>query len=215
MEWNLIPEVYYDLIGRIIPGMLLLLTVIIVILGPVGAIDLFLGGSVSLNAWLAILFLLASYVTAIVLANVWGMASDFVSRILRVMFRKGKPPLHANQDNGIDEWAVFFYKLRKRAPSEASRLLKLQAEQNMCDVLITGLSLLWLVNLWIWLSEPLDISNDRFWLLIGILLSFFSFWRWRGSLKVVYDDTLVTLRHVMNEMKDFESNSTPKSGSNP
>jgi len=174
LDLGVIPEVFYDLIGRIMPGILILFCVSLVVVGPIEVSRFVLWNTLDLNIWMALIGIVISYFIAIVLTNIW----DFFYE--KIISRK-------KYNDKKDGDSVDFNIILKQDPGLASRLIKLSAEQNMCKAMIVGLTILSIINLWIWFSGSSIEFDDRFWLIIGFLISILSFLEWLHQLKNRYD----------------------------
>src|SRR6185369_3281235 len=123
MNWDLIPEVFFDLIARVLPGSLFLIGGLAVQLGPEELVRVSGQALPSANAASLLLFVLLAYFVGILLKGIWEfLAARVTPRV--AADRTDDRPLSDD-----------ILTIREQIPSGASRLLKLQAEKNMCEVL--------------------------------------------------------------------------------
>jgi hypothetical protein len=193
VNWGVIPEVFFDIIGRIVPGTLLILAAIAVSLGPGSAIARVADTPRSLGVATLLILAILAYFTAIVTKQIW----DWVYGLLLVI-RRGK---QSAEQTLVDDVFVTIYEARSELPAEGYRLLKIQAEKNLCEVMITGLILLLPLNLWLlWLGP--DPDNGRLVLAAAMLLSILACWSWRRTLDAIYQECLRELRDILGRKHD-------------
>ncbi len=188
MNWSLVPEVFFDLIARVVPGSLFLVGAFAVHLGPPRFARVLAETLPSANLAFLLLFGLLAYFVAIVLKEVWDLGLAIARR------RVGDS--HSRSDP--------FLSIRQRIPSEASRLLKLQAEKNMCEVLVPGLAILLLGNVWKIAAAPSGDLRERIGLAAILLVSGLACWRWRQSLERLYRCGLNILENMGEEKRTDE-----------
>jgi hypothetical protein len=188
MDWSLIPEVFFDLIARVVPGSLFLVGAFAVHLGPTGFAGVVVEKLPDTNLAFLLLFGLLAYFVAIVLKEVWDLGPAIARR------RVGDDRLRSDP----------FLSIRKRIPAEALRLLKLQAEKNMCEVLVPGLAVLLYCDAWKIAAGPSGDLRERIALATVIIVSGFACWRWRQSLERLYRCGLMTLENLIEEKRADE-----------
>jgi hypothetical protein len=174
MNWGLIPEIFYDVIGRVMPGSLLIVIGVIVVVGPTTAFKSIPSKLPEISVSILLFIALASYFVAVVVKEMW----DFV---------KAPNPKKRNQTDWDDPK---LYTIRRLQPQEAARLLKIQAEKNFCQVLIPGLGILLLVDLVLLWHEPATSFKERIWVFFGMLIPLIACWSWLGSLEILYESNL-------------------------
>jgi len=142
---GLIPQVYYDVIARIIPGFAVGVTAYLAYAGPRPALDgllSFLSAVArSASATLVVVGLvgIASYLLGIMLS---GVAHSFgLRQRLDMLAKRGVDA----QNQGPAEIATYD-RIRWENADVGDRLTKVRAECRMCDTLISGWSILILVN---------------------------------------------------------------------
>jgi len=131
-----IPQVYFDIIGRVIPGTLIMGLAWIAVHGPKGFWK-------SLNDWLdgskvttiivaTVLFILTSYTLAILIWCVW-------SCVITKIFEDSKANEKIYWDN--KEFRRKYEKLKYYNTAAGNRVTKLKAQIHMAETLFIGLPL--------------------------------------------------------------------------
>jgi hypothetical protein len=72
---EVVPQVSYEIVGRIIPGIIVILSLVVAVMGPTQAV-MYLDKTVihpdpALSGWAAVLMIIAAYILAFVLDGVW------------------------------------------------------------------------------------------------------------------------------------------------
>jgi membrane protein implicated in regulation of membrane protease activity len=179
MKWELIPEVFFDVIGRVVPGALLLLGVVLIYQGPSTSLEALTRGLPEASTESVLVFALVGYFMSVLLEQFW----TFSKRVEEDERFRGSDP---------------FLGIRERMPVEGARLLKLQAEKNLCEVLIPGLVILAVANAWTIVSELGPGTRNERALLLGLMVvAATAFWRWRASLQKRYDNDLRGLHETL------------------
>jgi len=171
--WNLIPQAFYDLLARIVPGAVLIIAAACTFFGP-GAVAAFVFASPDSERLFAVgpmlLWALASYITGLVLTELWeltfGRLSEEARRNNEHEWRRecleehnrlrcgnGGEPLSITPAQ-FPRTSVMRDHLRHVASSDAARLLKSRAERRLCQVLILGLAGLAILNIRYLLVRP-------------------------------------------------------------
>jgi len=191
---SLVPQIFYDLIARVIPGVVLFITGYLCILGPREAIRSMISVPSNQNPFNFTMILLAiilSYVLGFILSELWSStfgkiknkkAGEKTKKQMRSCLAEydrmrkflggheldlryeGLPSIYAMHDH-----------LRLYSVSEAYRLLKLQAEERLCEVLFIGFILLAIINPCYYFAEGFLL--DRALLEVALLVAIYSFWR--------------------------------------
>jgi hypothetical protein len=182
MSWGLVPEIFFDLIARVVAGSLVLLCSGLVYFGPERSYELLVSTVPSANLASLLLFAVVAYFVAIILSQVWDAS-------VSVLPKKA----HADGANPDDIFVV-----RARAPDEAARLLKIQAEKNLCQVVVSGFGILLVVEVWLLLTgTEKPVIGERIAVLVGMAVTIALCWRWRASLDSLYNEGLATLRRLV------------------
>jgi len=176
MNWGLIPEIFFDVIGRVIPGCLLIMAAILVGLGPSRSLELILTTSSAMTISSLLLLVLCSYFVAVVMKQVW--------EAIRA--------LKTSKEQVTTEIDIILHNIGRSLPAEAAKLLKIQAEKNFCEVLIAGLGVLLPIQLWLLWS-----GSMAYWLFWAIVLSILACWRWRGDLEELHQKSVERLRPLL------------------
>jgi hypothetical protein len=173
---SLIPQVFFDIIARVIPGVFLLSVFIITYLGFTDYWCMFkewLGPSADQKSQLpsaTILFLLsfvAAYILSIVL---WGLRFG-----IHLFLWRNKSAIDCETGIKFDEnYTRELYKkdicIVKRSNREAgSRITKIKAEIHMTMTISTGLIIAFFTNIIILYS---DFSLERIWMCIILIIMF-------------------------------------------
>jgi hypothetical protein len=216
MDWGLIPEIFYDTVGRIVPGLFIIIVSIFLFLGPSEAVEYLLLQLADASIWTFLFLALFSYVIAIIMKQPWEVA---------ILIRGWQEERKANakkSETGIGEGVsteetsesssdtsgflqddLILQYLRLKHPSEAYRLLKLQAEKNFCEVLITGLSILCLFSILTMLVSNKRLIEDVY-LLVGMVICLLSCVTWRKSLEEVYIRELGVVRSFIASLQTMK-----------
>jgi hypothetical protein len=159
---ELVPQISYDIIGRIIPGIIVIFSLIIATLGPTSAlvhIDAWvIHPDPPLSGWAVVLFIVAGYTMAVILAGI---------RHFPGLFRRPRDERYEpNLENPSE--SLKYDAIRVKSPKAGAQHTKLSAEINQAGVLVVGWAISAAINLY-----PLIIgfSPDRFWLEIALVIS--------------------------------------------
>ncbi|MCK4766621.1 MAG: hypothetical protein KAW12_30795 [Candidatus Aminicenantes bacterium] len=140
-----IPQLFYDLIARVIPGAILLGLTFYILEGSKKLVDGFKAGcSLSFSSILGILFL--SYVVGTLLGGVWFLILDsklFKSKgkniedIITDQIKTNKVYIDTNKLKTPETSFIYEY-IKIFNPPAGARIAKLKAERDMCGILIIG-----------------------------------------------------------------------------
>lgn len=195
--WNLIPQVFYDLYARVIPGALLLASTILVFFEPEKAINILFtpveGKLFAVGFFL--LWLLISYFCGFVINQLSELTIGVLTKKRDKVVEKNKQAKCLLEHNGLlrslgqpvltikAEELPQAYRMREHirhvAPDEAARLLKVRAEWRMCQVLFLGFILLMIPNT-IFLIMQYGISR----IILEIFLIILSIICWYASIRL-------------------------------
>lgn len=198
MPLSLVPQVFYDLIARVIPGFVLIMMWYLTILGPNKAIDTIITissepGQSVFSFWSFAMLVILSYVLGFVLDELRSLTFGRIRRqSLKRKRRKyvesciahdskirkcfGGPALELeNQD--LPPLHTIHDHLRLHSQSEAYRLLKLRAEARLSEVIFTGFSPLPLINILFWYKDSKLLMLDRMVLELVLIIAMIAFWR--------------------------------------
>ncbi len=164
MNLTWIPQFFMDVLGRIVPGALVIMAGVIVVTGFEHSVDLLFGqGEYALSFQALVVFAVVSYFVGFAIGQLWNMtAGRFIAHRLKtirteckekcliahnkVLVAQGKEPLTLEAAE-LPAVYVLHDHLRLSAPDQASRLLKLRSECRLCHVIILGFGALAVLNL--------------------------------------------------------------------
>jgi len=184
---SVIPQIFYDLIARITPGLVVIMTGLFVWRGDQATAQ----DVASISNWFAkdstpvtlILFalLFAAYILAFMLDGIWWLLpKKFSSKLsLEGESKHVKEILSDFEilDSNFDATnyqfpsiALRYDAVRLRDANAGARLAKLRAELHMCRVLILGLSILGVLNLgkFYWSGFNCITSISEFVIIVGV-----------------------------------------------
>jgi hypothetical protein len=183
MTWDLIPEAFFDFIARLVPGSLFLVGALAVYFGPQASAEVLVSTLPAANLAALLLFGLLAYFASIVLKEIWEIGTQIVGAA-----RDGAP-------------SVPILSIRSQMPAECSWLLKLQAEKSICEVLVPGVVILFLANLWLIATGSSAQTTERIALAFVLLISVVACWRWRKSLERFYCEGMIIVERLSKGRK--------------
>ena len=164
--WSFVPQLFYDFLARIVPGVILMATAVLVVLGPASGVRRLVYPSASAN-----FYALGPLALLLVGAYLLGLLSgELCRKYFRWRFKArydaiddkckeralaehnaaltglGKPALSIGVSQ-LPNVAVMRDHIREVNPANAARLLKVRAEKRLCEVLALGFLGLALLNL--------------------------------------------------------------------
>ena len=194
MKFDWIPNVFFDLLGRVAPGALVLLTATAIVVGPAPLLDVVKSGAIqkSLSGLLpTCAVILLSYFVGVCLSEIWNHT---IARLYKNRARRRRANIRtrrldehlrleklidgdavlATKEEDLPDIFVMYDHLREEGSANATRLLKLRSEERFYDVVSCGLSILLPVDIFYLF---VDYRDDRLILLIlmiaAIILSYF------------------------------------------
>jgi MFS family permease len=165
---EVVPQIGYDIIGRIIPGVIVIFGLIIAILGPTQALAVIdawvIHPDPPLSGWAVVLVIIAGYALAVILAGIWY--------ILKPLFRSGKKK---NQDADKEyrpdpenpPFSLQYNAIREKSPKAGARIVKLSAETTLGRVLAVGWSFCAIINVYFLIA---GFSLARLWLEVAFIV---------------------------------------------
>jgi hypothetical protein len=161
-----IPQVFYDLIGRIIPGCLLLIIACLIFPEPSTLRELFSattltttsGSTTSVSTFdisTSVLFF-AGFVASYMLGALLGGIAEVTNPDV---WKRNKAQLTTKREN--DTSYVYDY-IQFQRPDIGARIAKLSAERHMCRVVLVG-SIILIIGYPI--ASPLTFSDTLFWVI--------------------------------------------------
>ncbi len=161
---NVVPQIFYDLIARIVPATCILiftlLTIVLFAGGDEGAMISFFGSeefkiSNYLNLWTALCFIVLAYLLSLILK----LPSEWLSelKMMRKLFfvkeqtvdleRYMEEKEKVNEHKPVPEPWKLFSIVRIKLPDEGYRLLKMLAEVRLCEMTFLGFLILAITNI--------------------------------------------------------------------
>jgi hypothetical protein len=191
--WTLIPQLFYDFLARIVPGAVLIVVTAFVVSTPASNIDLLLTshfGDKTVAFTRLLWGGLGAYLIGFLLSQMWltmmprrlkdrltnveaECKQDRLAEHNRVLVALGYPSENI-QPEDLPQAFVMREQLRLVVPNEALRLLKVRAERRICQILMIGLSILFLVNL---VYFTFDFGTDRILLELIFVVAVFLCWK--------------------------------------
>lgn len=164
---ELVPQISFDIIGRITPAMVVIFSLTVTALGPIQAfthIDAWIiHPDPPLSGWAVVLFIVVAYILAIILSGIW----NFQDLFRRPSYKGYKPDL---KDPSV---SLQYDAVRLESPKAGARNTKLSAEMSQAEVLIVGWFISAAINLYFLIAA---FSLERLWLemilVVGIVGAF-------------------------------------------
>jgi len=155
-----VPQIGYDFIARIIPGTLLIFSLITAALGPARALTTIdawvIHPDTPPSGWGVILFVLSGYILSLLLTGMWYLLKP----LLRLAQKK-----EDEKENVI--FTLPYDMIREKMPRTGARLVKLSAEMRLGGSLAVGWSICAAINTYFLIS---DFSLDRLWLEVALIV---------------------------------------------
>jgi hypothetical protein len=192
---SLVPQIFFDIIARLVPGSVMIGVILIAAMGPQGFwnhMDLVLNkpsDSYPSIFLIGALGLALSYVLAIILFGFWGLLSKPFERL---------PIIKKLAESRESDHAARYDFIRHNDASAGSRIAKIKAEEHMTSVLSVGFILSFFINL-------IRVSGLSDWprLILGLALFIFII----GTFGAMYHFYIVGGKAVKNhsDMLGFKS----------
>ncbi len=192
---EVVPQVSYEIVGRIIPGTIVILSLVVVAMGPTQAV-MYLDEAVihpdpALSGWAVVLMIIAAYILAFVLDGVW--------QIPACVRRRGEKP--RQPDLQAPSTSLKFDVVNQELPKAGAWLTKLYAETNTTQVLITGWVVSAAINIYFLVTA---FSVERLWLEIGLIAGTMGAVAARNSITTTREDSLENLWVLLQERTSVE-----------
>jgi hypothetical protein len=157
---EIVPQVSYEIVGRIIPGIVVILSLVVVAMGPTQAVT-YLDEAVihpdpALSGWAVVLMVIAAYILAFVLDGVWQIPVC----VNRWREKPSQPNLQTPSPR------LKFDIVNQKYPKAGAWLTKLYAETNATQMLIVGWVLSATINTYYLVTT---FSVERLWLEVGLI----------------------------------------------
>jgi hypothetical protein len=158
---EVIPQISFDIIGRIIPGITVIVILIIAFAGPNQALILLdnaiIHPETTLRGWAIVLFLILAYVLAIILEGIWQIP-ECISHLR-------KEPYEPNLEH--PERSLKIDIVNQKLPKAGAWFTKVDAEMYLTKVLITGWFIGLVINLYMLVTE---FSLERLWVEVALIV---------------------------------------------
>jgi hypothetical protein len=192
---EVVPQVSYEIVGRIIPGIAVILSLVLATMGPTQAM-VYLDETVihpdpALSGWAAVLMIIAAYILAFVLDGVW--------QIPACVRRRGEKPRRS--DPKAPSSSLKFDVVNQELPKAGAWLTKLYAETNTTQVLIIGWMVSAAINIYFLVTA---FSVERLWLEIGLAAGTIGAVAVRNSISTTRDVSLENLWVLLQERTSVE-----------
>lgn len=158
---DVVPQIGYDFISRIIPGTILIFSLITAALGPARALTTIdawvIHPDTPPSGWGVILFAVSGYVLSLLLTGMW-------------YFPNHLPRLHEKKKEKEEEKLLFRRRydiIRHKLPVAGARIVKQSAEMRLGGLLAVGWSICAVINAYFLIS---DFSLDRLWLEVALIV---------------------------------------------
>ena len=191
MNLSVIPQIFYDIIARAIPGGLILFFGYIAYQGPINAKHSFLEINTPylFSFHSIVMYALVSYFIGFTMSAIWSISLGKVLRTkiskiekncigecitnfntLKVI--KGEPAISITT-NDFPPVFVLHDNIRLKSETEACRLLKIQGERRACEVLALSFILISTINIYYLVIYFSDNQVDRIFLQLFLFVSIF------------------------------------------
>jgi hypothetical protein len=161
-----VPQIFYDLIGRIIPGAMLITIAFLILQGPEEAVkhlatwsnqDNVTGAEIAVNISTTLILLgnlLASYVIGALFGGFWYKFSKTmigeeqrqrISNVFKSNYEPIKDQYSKIKQGHLDDVALVYDYIQLRFPKAGARIAKLRAEQLMAGSMALGMSVILVV----------------------------------------------------------------------
>ena len=212
--WNLIPQMFYDIIARIVPGATLILTCTAIIYGPSVCVQELVNSESKIKLFAAnplLIGILLSYLIGFTFGQLWKVMESYIMKNIMDKIEEkckkkylkehnsflkalgqSKLPI---EDSELPSADVMTDHLKVVATVQESELLRVRAEIRMCHVLILGFIILGIINITYLCS---DYPFDRLMLEIIMVVAIGACWKGFHRLQKnwVRDTTALWLFHA-------------------
>lgn len=173
-----IPQLFYDLIGRIIPGTVLMLMSFFLFPPLLAKVIKSFEVTGLSNTVFVLIAIVTSYILGVIVGGlayaIMTKGSPFyilwkwLSKKIKDLNNSDNPLKKANSENETTEnKSVIYDYILFHSPNVGSNLAKLSAERSLSRVLIIGVSIIVVVYFF---TPFYEFCGDRFWTIEGVLL---------------------------------------------
>lgn len=210
MKADIIPELFFDIVGRVVPGTILVLATVIVVRGPKDGVSVLISVAADMNIWLLFGSLIGSYVLGVALNETYGAVSRLIQRTPLKKLDLGATLEQVKSHTGHCERiqagsglqfraedfdsGIALNHLRLVRPPQVARLLKIQAEMSLSGAMVVTSSVLLVA----WSLTSYSDPRELFYVLAGLLFALWSFSMWRRTLHRIFQQGVLTLWYIHN-----------------
>jgi len=192
---EVVPQVSYEIVGRIIPGIIVILSLVVVAMGPTQAVmyldEAVIHPDTELSGWAVMLMIIMAYILAFALDGVW--------QIPAYVRRRGEKP--CQPDLQAPSTSLKFDVVNQKLPKAGAWLTKLYAETNATQVLIVGWVVSAAINIYFLVT---GFSVERLWLEIGLIAGTIGAVVARNSITTTREGSLENLWVLLQERTSVE-----------
>jgi hypothetical protein len=178
-----VPQLFYDIIARLIPGAIIIGSFVLSAKGPIDAwesvrawlrrsseeypstIVILIGGFV-LSYGISIVFLGLWSPLALIFSKTWSLIKKTATKLWSLV-KKPKQRASLKKETSEDEYSMKYDFIKFKNAAAGNRIAKLHAEAHMAKVLILGFGISCVIDVWRYYSSS-DRPLSR--VLLGILL---------------------------------------------
>lgn len=184
---GVIPQIFYDIIARFIPGIIIILGWVITYLRPSTALKNLLNPpneALFMNFWYFLFFIILAYINSIILFGICILISIVSNKINGIFKHKSKETLLFSTDKNLNfknpSEALMYDFIRFRSGTAGARLVKLRAEHHMSQIIIVGTIIAMGINIYLYV---LDLNKERLLMEIFLILIVVGMWSFMVHVK--------------------------------
>ncbi len=191
---EVVPQVSYEIVGRIIPGTVVIFSLVVAAMGPTQA-AIYLDKAVihpdpALSGWAVALMVIMAYNLAFVLDGVWQIVCG-----RRRGEKRCQPDLQAPSTS------LKFEEVNQKFPKEGAWLTKLYAEGHATQALIIGWAVSATINIYYLVTT---FSAERLWLEVVLIAGIIGVVAAGKSIATTRDDRLENLWVLLHKQTSAE-----------
>lgn len=187
---EIVPQISYEIVGRIIPGVVIVLCLLAAAVGPARIVRVLdqtiIHPDPAPSGWAVVLILVAAYVLAFALDGLWQ-----IPKCLRRRRENGCPP-----DPHVRLASFKFDVVNQKLPKAGAWLTKLYAETNAAQVLALGWAIGAAINAY---RLVVAFSVDRLWLEVMLAAGTIGAVAARDSITATREESLDNLWLLLQE----------------
>lgn len=193
MAW--IPQVFYDLIGRVVPGGTVWLAAYFLFSDPNRIVDGPFLEARSSSVVTGFVWVILSYVIGLLLGAVGFFVMEKEWTVTPSSLSVDDPP---NLENESIRRSFMYDGIQIFHPETGARLAKLSAEQHLCRVFIVGFTLLLIVRIGVGIFTPLGLSPVVLRRLALVCLAAIASWFFYRHLKIRTSRLMANVWHSLD-----------------